>query len=69
MNWMIETAVNAYLYCTDFCINIANVLGISYYEANYVMFCLIFPGATLGLFGLWVVQKMRYKRALKKYGH
>ena len=59
MNWLIERGGNAYAYCTDFCINIANVLGLSYYEVNFVMFCLIFPLATAGLFGLWLVQRVR----------
>ena len=52
MNWLIQLGGNAYAYCTDFCINIANVLGLSYYEVNLVMFCVIFPLATPGLFGL-----------------
>jgi hypothetical protein len=38
-----------YWYCTDFCINMANLLGISYLEFNFWLFLVIFPGVFLGL--------------------
>jgi len=36
-----------YWYCTDFCINAANLLGISYVEFNFILFLIIFPLVTL----------------------
>lgn len=41
----IGTAI--YWYCTDFCINAANLLGISYVEFNFILFLLVFPAVLL----------------------
>jgi hypothetical protein len=38
-----------YAYCTDFLINISNLLGVSYYEVNFIIFCVVFPLLTLFL--------------------
>ena len=32
-----------YVYCTDFIINISNIIKISYYETNLIIFCFIYP--------------------------
>jgi len=36
-----------YWYCTDFCINAANLLGISYVEFNFILFLIVFPLVTI----------------------
>lgn len=36
-----------FVYCTDFVINAANLLGISYYELNTIIFCLLYPIALI----------------------
>jgi len=41
-----------YWYCTDFCLNMANLLGISYVEFNMWLFLILFPGMVLLLFAL-----------------
>lgn len=33
-----------YWYCTDFCVNMANLLGISYEEFNFWLFVVVMPG-------------------------
>lgn len=38
-----------YWYCTDFCINAANLLGISYVEFNIWLFLVLLPGLVLAL--------------------
>jgi len=38
-----------YWYCTDFCINAANMLGITYVEFNFLLFIVLFPLVTVGL--------------------
>ncbi len=38
-----------YVYCTDFIINMSNLIGISYYEFNFIIFCIVFPFLTLFL--------------------
>jgi len=39
-----------YWYCTDFCVNSANLLGITYDEFNFLLLIIIFPFATFILF-------------------
>jgi len=38
-----------YWYCTDFCVNAANLLGISYVEFNIWLFLVLLPGLVLVL--------------------
>ncbi len=38
-----------YWYCTDFCINAANLLGITYVEFNSWLFLILLPGLLLSL--------------------
>lgn len=38
-----------FVYCTDFIINIANILSLSYYEINLIVFCLLYPLLIIGL--------------------
>jgi len=48
MNNLFEKyAGELYWYCTDFCINAANLLGISYVEFNFLLFIIIFPLVTI----------------------
>ena len=41
-----------YWYCTDFCINMANLLGISYVAFNILLFMFVMPMILLILAGL-----------------
>lgn len=36
-----------YWYCTDFCINLANLLAISYEAFNIGLFLILFPATTI----------------------
>jgi len=38
-----------YNYCTDFVINLANFTGLSYYEINFMLFCVVYPGLIVGM--------------------
>jgi hypothetical protein len=49
MNELIEFGVSIYTYCTDFVINLANLLNLSYYEINAWIFCIIWPLVTVVL--------------------
>jgi hypothetical protein len=44
---MEKPIANLYWYCTDFCINAANLLGITYVEFNFLLFIVIFPSVVL----------------------
>ena len=39
-----------YVYCTDFIINASNLLGLTYEDFNALIFCVLWPVITLGLF-------------------
>ena len=43
---------NLYFYFTDFCINMANLLGMSYMEFNFWLFLVVIPAFILILFAL-----------------
>jgi len=49
-----------YVYCTDFIINVANLTGLSYYEINFVLFCVVYPLLFVGLVLLFLVQRRRF---------
>ena len=54
-----------YVYCTDFIINLANILGLSYYEVNTLIFCLGYPLVIMGLLLVYFVQTWRLVRIKK----
>ena len=51
-----------YYYCTDFVINLANILNLSYYEINAIIFCFLYPLVIVGLTGIYLIQKIRLKK-------
>jgi len=48
-----------YVYCTDFIINLANILNLSYYEINAIIFCFLYPILIVGLTVIYLLQKRR----------
>jgi hypothetical protein len=54
---MNDLILKLYWYCTDFCINAANLLGISYVEFNFILFLVVFP---LVFFVLLLMNVYRY---------
>ena len=51
-----------YVYCTDFIINLANILDLSYYEINAIIFCFLYPILIVGLTGIYLLQKIRLNK-------
>ena len=51
-----------YVYCTDFVINLANILDLSYYEINAIIFCFLYPLLIVGLTGIYLIQKIRLNK-------
>ena len=62
MNYLIELVNFVFAYCTDFVINLANVFKLSYYEINFIIFCILYPLFIVGSVGTYIFQKMRLKR-------
>jgi len=50
-----------YKYCTDFIINLANLLDLSYYEINALIFCFLYPVLLMVLGVAFFIQKRRLK--------
>lgn len=57
-----------YWYCTDFCVNAANLFGITYVELNFFLFIVVFPAVTVLLLGinLWRYVGSPLLRVLRK---
>ena len=55
-----------YAYCTDFVINMANILGVSYYEVNTFIFVILYPLLLIGLTCLFIIQILRLRYWKKK---
>lgn len=62
MELLIKIAFGIYIYCTDFIINLANLLSISYFDANAIIFCVLWPAITILLISIYVAQKIRLRR-------
>ena len=55
-----------YVYCTDFIINLANILNLSYYEINAIIFCFLYPILIVGLTVIYLLQKRRWNKLKAK---
>lgn len=64
MNAIIEFGHFLYVYCTDFIINLANIFKLSYYEINFIIFCLLYPVLVVASFVFYIIQRGRLKRSL-----
>jgi len=51
-----------FAYCGDFIINLANLLKISYYEVNAIVFCVFYPAILLVLIITYFKMKHELKR-------
>jgi hypothetical protein len=59
-------AKEVYVYCTDFIINLANLLNLSYYEINTILFCILYPSLLIGLSIIYLSQKIRFRKLNSK---
>lgn len=59
---LIEIAKMIYAYCTDFVIILANILELSYYEINAILFCGLYPFLLIVLFTIYLIQIIRFRR-------
>jgi hypothetical protein len=51
-----------YNYCTDFVINLANYTKLSYYEINFILFCIVYPALIVGMPILLFLLKQRINK-------
>ena len=56
---MNEIINGLYWLCTDLMIHAANLLHVSYFEANFLLFCVLYPVFTLGMILLYIKQRRR----------
>ena len=64
---MESLAKEMYVYCTDFIINLANILNLSYYEINTIIFCFLYPLLIVGLIAIYLFQKGRLNKLKPKH--
>jgi hypothetical protein len=64
MNEIIHTL---YWYCTDFCIHMSTILGITYVEFNFWMFMVIFPLIFVILLALNLYRYLIYPIIRKRF--
>ncbi len=64
---LVKFAMWFYAYCTDFLINLANLTNISYYEINFIVFILIYPGVLFLLFVIYGIQRLRLNMVRKRF--
>lgn len=72
MNLLIELAKMAaglYAYCTDFIINLANLMHLSYYEVNTLIFIVAWPIITVVLLVLYFILKIKLSVIKKRKGY
>ena len=61
-----QLGAEAYVYCTDFTINLANLTNTSYYEVNFFFFCVLYPLLLIGLPSVALIFKIRLTRLKTK---
>ena len=61
MELVLKIIREIFVYCADFIINTANLLDISYYEVNALLFVIIWPVLTIGLFVAVLKQRIQIK--------
>ncbi len=66
MNEFTELGKFIYTYCTEFIINLSNILNLSYYEINFIIFCVLYPILSIASMSIFFVQKIRLKK-IKAY--
>ena len=66
MDRLMDIVNFVYAYCTDFVINLANILGVSYYEVNTFIFVILYPLLIIGLIYLFIIQVLRLRYWKKK---
>jgi len=52
-----------FVYCTDLVINLANLLGLSYYEVNFILFIVLYPLLLVGSAIFYLIQRRRLTAA------
>ena len=62
MSRVYDLFLSLYVYCTDFCISAANLTGLSYYEVNFILFCVAYPLLGVAAALLYRRQKARLKK-------
>jgi hypothetical protein len=66
MKQLVESGIYVYIYCTDFIINLANLFNLSYYEVNFVIFCLLYPLALISSFLIYIRIVVRFRKKKKQ---
>jgi hypothetical protein len=69
MDTLIEIVNSVFAYCTNFILNLTEILSVSYYEVNAVLFVILWPILTIALIVLNIYQRAVLFKFLKKNKH
>ena len=61
MDKLFDCAYFLYNYCTDFVINLANLAHLSYYEINFIFFCVLYPVLSIASIFFYFIQRKRLR--------
>ena len=64
MDTLIAFFNHTFAYCTDFVINCANILNLSYYEINFILFCVLYPMLLFGTILTYIIQRKRLRNKI-----
>jgi hypothetical protein len=62
MDKFFDWAYFLYNYCTDFIINVANLFELSYYEINFIFFCVLYPVLSVATIFFFFTQRIKMKK-------
>lgn len=67
LKYIVYRGIDLYMYCTDFVIYLSNLSGLSYYEINFLFFCVLYPVLLILGTLFFILQKLRYSSLRSKY--
>lgn len=62
LEFVTDVVCTVFIYCTDFVINLSNLLNWSYYEVNTFLFCFLWPLVTVFLLIVYLRQRVRLRK-------
>lgn len=63
---MIALGLGIYAACVDVMLKLAALLGVTYRDANALLFFVVWPAVTLLLAGFWLLERARWRRTRRR---
>ena len=66
MDTLLEIVNSVFAYCTNFILNLTELLSVSYYEVNAILFVILWPVLTIALVILNTFQRVKLNRLMRQ---